>query len=99
MDCFNILGLLFLFCFMQVSPFTTMTTLHCWTRHLSVFSGGIFVTPNSVNPIADARLFLNVFNNPVVVTLVVVVWLLYIMLLIWARRSDKNELRKVIKKY
>ena len=80
---------------MQVSPFTTMTTLHCWTRHLSVFSGGIFVSPNWVDPVADVRLFLTFFDNPVVVTLVVAVWILYMLILVWARRSDKKDLRKV----
>ncbi|XP_041369726.1 polycystic kidney disease protein 1-like 2 [Gigantopelta aegis] len=78
----------------MVSPFTTVTTLHCWCSHLTVFSGGIFVSPNTVDPIGDIALFLTFFDNPVVVTLVLAVWILFIMLLFWARRVDQNDLRK-----
>ncbi|XP_041362096.1 uncharacterized protein LOC121378062 [Gigantopelta aegis] len=78
----------------MVSPFTTVTTLHCWCSHLTVFSGGIFISPNTVDPIGDIALFLTFFQNPVVVTLVVAVWILFIMLLIWARRVDQNDLRE-----
>ncbi|XP_041369944.1 sperm receptor for egg jelly-like [Gigantopelta aegis] len=82
----------------MVGRFTTVTTLHCWCSHLTVFSGGIFVSPNTVDPIDDITLFLTFFDNPVVVTLVVAVWILFIMLLIWARRVDQNDLRKFFSK-
>ncbi|XP_041368276.1 polycystic kidney disease protein 1-like 2 isoform X2 [Gigantopelta aegis] len=78
----------------MVSPFTSLTTLHCWCSHLSVFSGGVFITPNTINSFGDARLFLTFFDNPVVVTLVVAVWIIYILLLIWARRADQKDLKK-----
>ncbi|XP_041368785.1 polycystic kidney disease protein 1-like 2 isoform X2 [Gigantopelta aegis] len=78
----------------MVSPFTTVTTLHCWCSHLTVFSGGIFISPNTVDPIGATGLFLTFFDNPVVVTFIVAVWILYALLLIWLRRVDQKDLRK-----
>ncbi|XP_041373429.1 polycystic kidney disease protein 1-like 2 [Gigantopelta aegis] len=77
----------------MVSPFTTVTSLHCWCSHLTVFSGGVFVSPNTVDPIGDIGLFLTFFDNPVVVALIVGVWILFSMLLHWARRVDQKDLR------
>ena len=79
----------------QVSPFTSRDMLHCWCNHLSVFSGDIFISPNSVDPIADAKLFLTFFDNPVVITVIVAVWIIYFMLLVWARVEDIRDQRKV----
>ncbi|XP_041369934.1 polycystic kidney disease protein 1-like 2 [Gigantopelta aegis] len=78
----------------MVGPFTTLTSLHCWCSHLTVFSGGVFVSPNTVDPIDDIALFLTFFDNPVVVALVLAVWILFSMLVHWARRVDQEDLRK-----
>ncbi|XP_067667538.1 polycystin-1-like [Haliotis asinina] len=77
-----------------VSPFTTLESLHCQCNHLSAFSGGIFVAPNTVNPITDAVLFLQFFDNPVVVSTVIAVWGVYLLLLYWARQKDKDDAKK-----
>ncbi|XP_046574496.1 polycystic kidney disease protein 1-like 2 [Haliotis rubra] len=78
-----------------VSPFTTLESLHCLCNHLSAFSGGIFVAPNTVNPITDAVLFLQFFDNPVVVSAVIAVWGVYLLLLYWARQKDKDDSKKI----
>ena len=78
-----------------MSPFSTKEKLECLCNHLTAFSGGVFVLPNFVDPVADAALFLTFFDNPVVVTTVVIVWVLYFFLIHWARMSDKKDEEQV----
>ncbi|XP_048253676.1 uncharacterized protein LOC124131324 isoform X2 [Haliotis rufescens] len=78
-----------------VSPFTTLESLHCLCNHLSVFSGGIFVAPNTVNPVTDIVLFLQFFDNPVVVSAVIALWGVYLLVLSWARQKDKDDAKKI----
>ena len=72
-----------------------MTELHCECSHLTVFGGGIFVVPNLVHPLHDIVLFATVLDNPVVVSIVCFLWLVYILLVVWARNRDKEDLLKV----
>ena len=51
--------------------------------------------PNLVDPIEDIELFLTFFDNPVVVTAVIIVWIVYFFLIHWARQADKKDLEKV----
>ncbi|XP_053405410.1 polycystic kidney disease protein 1-like 3 isoform X2 [Mercenaria mercenaria] len=79
----------------EVSPLSTKEKLECLCTHLTAFSGGVFVLPNFVDPIGDAALFLTFFDNPVVVTTVVIVWVLYFFLIHWARQSDRRDQEQV----
>ncbi|XP_041369822.1 polycystic kidney disease and receptor for egg jelly-related protein-like [Gigantopelta aegis] len=78
----------------MVSPFTTLKTLHCWCDHLTAFTGGVFIIPNTVDPVEDIYLFLTFFDNPIVVTMIVGVWILYFMILYWAHKVDHEDLQK-----
>lgn len=62
---------------------------------MTAFSGGVFVLPNVIDPLGDAALFLTFFDNPVVVTTVIVVWILYFFLIHWARQADKKDQERV----
>ena len=53
------------------------------------------MAPNKIDLIGMAHLFLTFFDNPVVVCLVVCVWLVYIVMVVWARRADKQDVSKV----
>ncbi|KAL4227725.1 Polycystic kidney disease protein 1-like [Mactra antiquata] len=79
----------------EVSPTSTDESLICLCTHMTSFAGGVFVLPNFIDPIADAELFLTFFENPVVVTTVIVVWMLYFFLIHWARQADKKDEEKV----
>ena len=61
----------------------------------TVFSGGFFVLPNPIDIYADTLLFLTFLDNPVVVSTVITIWLLYIIVLIYARRKDIRDRGKV----
>ena len=76
---------------MQVSPVSSSETLECECDHLTDFAGGVFVLPNIVDPFQDALLFLTFFDNPVVVTVVILVWLIYFLGLYRARQADRKD--------
>ncbi|XP_076116543.1 polycystin-1-like protein 2 [Mytilus galloprovincialis] len=75
----------------QVSPVSSSETLECECDHLTDFAGGVFVLPNIVDPFQDALLFLTFFDNPVVVTVVILVWLIYFLGLYRARQADRKD--------
>ncbi|ELU06092.1 hypothetical protein CAPTEDRAFT_38745, partial [Capitella teleta] len=68
----------------------------CECQHLSVFAGGFFVPPNTVNFLADAALFLTVASNPVVVSMTGILWFGYIIVMIFAWRVDRKNARKAV---
>ncbi|KAK3099752.1 hypothetical protein FSP39_009071 [Pinctada imbricata] len=74
----------------KVSNSSTLDYLYCECDHFSVFSGGIFVAPVMVDP-TDVQLFLTFFSNPVIVCAVITLWIVYFILLLWARKVDKRE--------
>ena len=71
----------------------------CGCYHLSSFSvsqiGGDFLVEPVLVTLDDVTLFLTFFDNPVVVTAVVVVWLIYFALAYWARKLDNRDMEKV----
>ncbi|KAL4218881.1 Polycystic kidney disease protein 1-like [Mactra antiquata] len=68
--------------------------IKCTSDHLSSFSKSVIVVPAYVDPLG-IDLYITVFENPVVVTMVIVVWVLYFFLIHWARRSDKHDEEKI----
>jgi len=62
----------------------------CECFHMSAFSGSFFVKPNSLE-LFKMELFLKIFQNSIVVVTVCVAWLIYILLIIWARRRDLHD--------
>ncbi|XP_071135417.1 uncharacterized protein [Mytilus edulis] len=75
----------------KVSPVSSSKNLECEVDHLTDFAGGYFVLPNIVDPIKDALLFLTFFDNPVVVSVVVLVWFIYFVALYLARQKDRQD--------
>ncbi|XP_052253740.1 uncharacterized protein LOC127860029 isoform X33 [Dreissena polymorpha] len=71
------------------------TSYECITTHLSSFSGSVQMASIFIDPFGDAVLFITFFENPVLVTTVILVWVLYFFLLYWARNSDKKDLERV----
>ncbi|OWF56216.1 Polycystic kidney disease and receptor for egg jelly-related protein [Mizuhopecten yessoensis] len=78
----------------QISRPKNLKTMTCSCYHLTSFAAGFIAVPNLVDPITDATLFLTFFDNPVIVITVLIVWCLYLIMLVWARRKDKVESMK-----
>ncbi|MBN3294620.1 PK1L2 protein, partial [Polypterus senegalus] len=78
----------------RVGPHTNSTVTQCFCNHLTFF-GSFFVMPNVVDVSRTAELFATFTNNPVVVCVVGALFLIYILVIIWARRKDIQDAIKV----
>ena len=81
------------FVFVKVGSKATPAKLHCLCTHLSAFGGDLFVAPN---PIDFDKVFaefgkLGETGNFVVLSFVCLVFGLYAIGLVFARRADKKD--------
>lgn len=82
-------------CFWQVGPLTTPLVTQCLCNHLTFFGSSFFVMPNVVDVSRTAELFATFTNNPVVVCFVGALFVLYLLVVVWARRKDIQDSAKV----
>ena len=71
--------------------------LHCLCTHLSAFGGNIFVAPNSIDFDKVWTEFerLGETGNFLVLSTACIIFAVYFIGLVAARRADKKDLRKV----
>ncbi|XP_051829552.1 polycystic kidney disease protein 1-like 2 [Antechinus flavipes] len=79
----------------QVGSQTSLYSTHCLCNHLTFFGSTFFVMPNIVDVSQTAELFDTFVDNPVVVTTVGCLCVLYVMVALWARRKDIQDNAKV----
>ncbi|XP_078665528.1 uncharacterized protein LOC144907954 [Branchiostoma floridae x Branchiostoma belcheri] len=81
----------------EVGSLTTTTLTHCLCDHLTAFGSDFqfFVAPNSLNILEALEGFTNIMDNPSVVITIGVLFGLYLLIVIWARREDKKDGLKV----
>ncbi|NXX88600.1 PK1L2 protein, partial [Centropus bengalensis] len=79
----------------QVGPKTNPRSTQCLCNHLTFFGSSFFVLPNAIDVSKTAELFGTFVDNPVVVTTVGCIFLLYVLVVIWARRKDIQDDAKV----
>ena len=60
---------------------------------MSSFASSFFTPPNKID-LSKVNLT-ELFNNPTVTIIVCGIFLLYFLLLVWARRADKRDLQLV----
>ncbi|KAM9302054.1 polycystin-1-like protein 2 [Gastrophryne carolinensis] len=78
-----------------VGPKTTPHSTQCLCTHLTFFGSSFIVMPNSIDVSRTVELFATFVDNPVVVTTVGCLAVVYILILIWARRKDIQDNDKV----
>ncbi|EDO48488.1 predicted protein, partial [Nematostella vectensis] len=81
----------------KVGPNSDASKLHCLCNHLSAFGGDFFVAPN---PIDFDKVFaefgrMGETGNFVVLSTICVIWGLFIAGMIFARKADKKDEKKV----
>ena len=76
---------------------TNREQLECLCDHLTAFAGGLLVMPNDLNLKEDIAMFLTFWENPVGIIAVSVVIGIYIIVLPFARRKDREDEVKVTK--
>ncbi|XP_071973672.1 polycystin-1-like protein 2 isoform X2 [Engystomops pustulosus] len=79
----------------HVGPKTTPHSIQCLCSHLTFFGSSFIVMPNAVDVSRTIELFATFVDNPVVVTTVACIALVYVLVLIWARRKDIQDNAKV----
>uniref|UniRef100_A0ACB8EA10 Uncharacterized protein n=1 Tax=Sphaerodactylus townsendi TaxID=933632 RepID=A0ACB8EA10_9SAUR len=79
----------------HVGPKTTPSRTQCLCNHLTFFGSSFFIMPNTVDISKTVELFATFVDNPVVVTTVGCIFLVYLLVLIWARRKDIQDNAKV----
>ncbi|KAI8508634.1 hypothetical protein Bbelb_137330 [Branchiostoma belcheri] len=80
----------------QPGPLSSATLSHCRCDHLTAFGSGFtfFIAPNKLN-ILDTLQNLNLAENPVVIIAVSVLFGIYLLVVIWARRKDRQDSKKI----
>lgn len=88
------------FTFQQVGAGTSSSEIQCLCNHLTSFAGQVFVVPNVID--VDkliATTFLELLmppsSNEIILSIVIAVFFIYILLLVWARRLDVHNEKKV----
>ncbi|NWV65762.1 PK1L2 protein, partial [Malurus elegans] len=79
----------------HVGPKTNPSRTQCLCNHLTFFGSSFFVIPNAIDVSKTAQLFGTFVDNPVVVTTVGCIFLIYVLVVIWARRKDIQDDAKV----
>ncbi|XP_078480345.1 LOW QUALITY PROTEIN: polycystin-1-like protein 2, partial [Lampetra planeri] len=79
----------------RVGPLTTPLVTQCLCNHLTFFGSSFFVMPNLVDVSRTAELFATFANNPVVVCFVGAIFVVYLLVVLWARRKDILDSTKV----
>ncbi|XP_056384123.1 polycystic kidney disease protein 1-like 3 [Hyla sarda] len=85
--CYVILG--------QVGPRSTELETHCLCSHLTFFASSFLVMPHVVDLSDTLMLFANVANNPVGLALLSSLIGFFLIVLLWAWKKDKEDLKKV----
>lgn len=63
----------------------------CCCKYLMFFGGGFFVKLNFIDFDKVWYVFVDIYNNVVVLVLIVSVFLLYLFVIIWVWRVDRKD--------
>ena len=69
--------------------------LHCACNHLTSFAGGVLIMPNTFDFSTEFAKFSSFWKNPVAIAFVVCLLVIYVLLVVWARRKDRQDVLKV----
>jgi hypothetical protein len=72
-----------------------LKSTECLCTHLTTFGSDFYVPPNTIDFKTVFTKFKTLHENAVVFITVIVIFGLYILAVIWARRQDQNDLIKV----
>uniref|UniRef100_A0A663M0Q9 PK1L2 protein n=1 Tax=Athene cunicularia TaxID=194338 RepID=A0A663M0Q9_ATHCN len=79
----------------HVGPKSNSRSTQCLCNHLTFFGSSFLIIPNAIDVSKTAQLFGTFVDNPVVVTTVGCIFLIYVLVVIWARRKDIQDDAKV----
>eukprot|EP00111_Clytia_hemisphaerica_P007273 TCONS_00021135-protein len=71
---------------------TTPSTTQCLCNHLTNFGGDVMVAPNPIDMDQVFAGLKNLGDNLGVLMVIITLWLLYVILLVWAKRKDRKDM-------
>ena len=74
---------------------TTLISTECRCTHLTTFGSDFYVPPNTIDFKTVFTKFKKLHENAAVFSTVIVIFGLYVIAAIWARRKDRRDLIKV----
>ena len=77
-----------------VGPLTNLSQTQCYSTHLTTFTGGLRIFPPSIN-LDDVLANTDFIQNKTIYSTVICVTIIYIILIIYARRQDKKDVAKL----
>ncbi|CAF0748743.1 unnamed protein product [Adineta steineri] len=78
----------------EVGPLTTLKSTECLCTHLTTFGSDFYVPPNTIDFKTVFKKFKTLHENAAVFCTVIVIFGIYIIAGIWARRKDRRDLIK-----
>ncbi|GFS14524.1 polycystic kidney disease and receptor for egg jelly-related protein, partial [Elysia marginata] len=76
--------------FSGLSMFSNTSLLHCRCVVAAAYTGSYLVMPRLINPL-DVGLFLNFFENPIAVSSVIAIWMIFAASFIWGKLKDDKD--------
>ncbi|KAH7970785.1 hypothetical protein HPB49_015555 [Dermacentor silvarum] len=65
--------------------------VHCACEHNSIFAGGIFIAPHPIDFTNLGFLWLTMSSNLVMTIIILAVWLVYLLVMVWAAKQDARD--------
>ncbi|KAH6941865.1 hypothetical protein HPB50_023671 [Hyalomma asiaticum] len=65
--------------------------VHCSCEHSSIFAGGLFIAPHPIDFTDLGFLLLAMSNNVVMSVIISTVWVVYLLVMVWAWREDTRD--------
>lgn len=65
--------------------------MSCRCKHLTSFGGGVVVKPNPIDFDTVFVAFADIHNNMAVLATMLTLFLLYLLVIVWARRADLRD--------
>ncbi|XP_065304003.1 polycystin-1-like isoform X1 [Dermacentor albipictus] len=62
--------------------------VHCACEHNSIFAGGLFIAPHPIDFTDLGSLLLTMSRNIVMAVIISAVWLVYLLVMVWAAKQD-----------
>ncbi|UJR29011.1 hypothetical protein I4U23_010229 [Adineta vaga] len=78
----------------QVGSLTTLKSTECLCTHLTTFGSDFYVPPNTIDFKTVFTKFKKLHENAAVFSTVIVIFGIYVIAAIWARRKDERDLVK-----
>ena len=79
----------------QVGPLTIPSKTHCLCNHLTWFGSNFFIPPNKLDIKEEIWKFKHLEDYPALLVTFCVICGMYLLGLVWARRKDRTDVKKV----